>query len=231
MKESANTALTASVVKENVSSIMEDVAEIILDRELTDSALKEVPIISWLVKAGAITNSIRDRLFLKKLASFLRDAARISPEARVAFAKRLAEEPDFAERCGESVLMLIDKLSSASKARFMGFAFRRFAEGAIDEVTLNRIYAALEFIPLWQLLGLAEYYFENGLGSLESDSAALYQQLGLVSIYYGDKDQRLHCSFRTGESYFMSYHQPFYKDTVVGFNVAEVVRDYLAEPD
>jgi hypothetical protein len=231
LKDSANAALTASVVKENISTIAQDIAQIALDTALDEGLLKEIPIVSWFFRAGAIGRGIRDRLFLKKLASFLREASRISPEGRGAFAKRLADEPEFAERCGESALMLIDKLSSSSKSRLMGFTLRRFAEGAIDEVILSRIYAALEFISLWRLLDLPKYYFEDGLGSLGQDAAALYQQLGLIAIYYGDKDERLHCDFRTGSSDLMSYHQPFYRETDIGTSVAEVVRDYLNEPD
>jgi hypothetical protein len=127
--------------------------------------------------------------------------------------------------------MLLDRLSSAYKARFMGFALRRFAEGKIDEVILNRTYAALEFVALWQLLDLPDYYFKRGLGSLPQDSAALYQQLGFVAIYYGGKDKRLHHDSHTGRSYYMAYHQPFYRETDIGNSVAKLIADYLSEPD
>ncbi len=230
-ENSVSKALTHSVVEENVSAVAESLADIALDVAFDDELLKEIPFVSLLVKTLAIGRGIRDRIFLKKLMAFLSEASRIAPEQRSAFAGRLAQEPNFAERCGESALLLLDKLSEVSKARLMGYAFRRFVQGAIDDVILHRIYAGLEFLPFWQLIELPEFYFGRGLGSLDQAAAASYQQLWLVDVYYGDKDKRLHFDVRTGESYYVAYHQPFYRQTDIGVSVAELIRDYLAEPD
>lgn len=228
---SANAALTNSVVKENISTVAQDIAEIALDMTLDEGVLKEIPLVSWLIKAVGIGRGIRDRLFLKKVMLFLSEAGRISATDREAFANRLSGDPKLADTYGETALLLLDKIAQTSKAQFMGYAFRRFVQGAIDEVILNRIYAALEFLPIWQLFQLPEYYFERGLGSLGQSEAASYQQLWLVDVYYGDKEKRLHYDFRSGKSYYEEYHQPFYRRTDVGISVAEVIRDYLAEPE
>lgn len=231
MKDSANVALVSSVIEPNVSEIAQNAFEIALDAALDEGVLKEIPIISWLVRTCAIGRGIRDRIFLKKIGLFLFEATKISQKERAAFSRRLTENPDLAERYGESALLLLEKLSEANKARLMGYAFRRFVQGHIDEVVLNRIYSAIEFLPLWQLIDLPEYYFENGLGSLSQSAAASYQQLWLVEVYYGDINKRLHCDFRTGESHFMTYHQPFYVETDIGRSIAELIRDYLNEPE
>jgi hypothetical protein len=228
---SANAALTKSVITENVADIAEQVADVALHLLSDEELLKEIPIISLFAKAFGLGRGIRDRLFLKKLMAFLSEAGRISSAEREAFGNRLAAEPPLAEKCGESVLLLLDKLAEISKARLMGFAFRRFVQGIIDEVILHRTYAALEFLPLWELFQLPECYFERGLGSLDQSAAAAYQQLRLIDVFYGDKDRRLHFDRRTGESFFLTYHQPFYRKTDIGISVAEVIRDYLAEPD
>lgn len=228
---SANAALTKSVIKENVSAVAQDFAEIALDAALDEGLLKEIPVVSLLIRAFGIGRGIRDRLFLKKVMLFLSEAGRISAEDRETFSKRLSDEPRLAENCGESAFLLLDKIAQMSKARFMGYAFRRFVQGTIDEVILNRIYAALEFLPIWQLFELPEYYFQRGLGSLDQAAATSYRQLSLVSVFYGDKDKRLHFDFRTNESFFLEYHQPFYQRTDIGLSVAEVIRDYLDEPE
>jgi hypothetical protein len=228
---SANAALTQSVIKENVSGIAQDIAEVLLDATLDEGLLKEIPVLSLLVRAFGIGRGIRDRLFLKKVMLFLSEAGRISGADREAFAKRLSDEPRLAENCGEAAFLLLDKLAQMSKARLMGYAFRRFVQGGIDEVILNRIYAALEFLPFWQLIELPEFYFGRGLGNLGQSEAASYQQLWLVEVYYGDKDKRLHLDFRTGKSFYEEYHQPFYRRTDIGLSVAELIRDYLNEPD
>ncbi|HWM23958.1 MAG TPA: hypothetical protein VNP98_03980 [Chthoniobacterales bacterium] len=228
---SANATLTKSVIKENVSGMAQNIAEVALDAALDESLLREIPVVSLIVKAFGIGRGIRDRLFLKKVMLFLSEAGRISPADREGFAKRLSDEPRLAENCGEAAFLLLDKLAQMSKARFMGYAFRRFVQGGIDEVILNRIYAALEFLPFWQLIELPEFYFERGLGNLGQSEAASYQKLWLVEIYYGDKDKRLHHDFRTGRSAYEVYHQPFYRRTDIGLSVAEVIRDYLNEPE
>jgi len=228
---SASVALISSTVRRDIADIIGDVAKLALDAELHSELLKEIPFFSWLIKIGAIGASIRDRIFIKKVAMFLLEGSRLSSEERNSFAKRLATEPDLEQRTGETALFLLEKVTSPYKARLMGYALRRFAQGHIDEVTLNRIYAALEFVPLWRLIDLPEYYFDGGLGPLGQDAAAAYQTLGLIEIYYGDKGKRLHCDFVTQGSYMLAYHQPSYRRTEIGLKVAEIIRDYLNEPD
>lgn len=162
---SANAALTNSVIKENVSGTAQDIAEVAMDAALDEGLLKEIPVVSLLVRAFGIGRGIRDRLFLKKVMLFLSEAGRISAADREAFAKRLLDEPRLAENCGEAAFLLLDKLAQMSKARLMGYAFRRFVQGGIHEVILNRIYAALAFLPFWQLIELPEFYFGRGLGN------------------------------------------------------------------
>jgi hypothetical protein len=101
---------------------------VVLDVTLDEGLLKEVPVISWLVRTVSIGRSIRDRLFLKKILLFLSAAGRISSEEREAFSRRVAEAPRLAEQCGEAAFLLLDKLAQTSKARLMGYAFRRFVQ-------------------------------------------------------------------------------------------------------
>lgn len=230
-KDAASVALMSSATKKDIGEILRDVAEIALDSRFDAGPLKEIPFFSWVAKVRAIGLGIRDRIFLKKIAMFLFEASKVSAEKREAFANRLVAEPDLTQRTGESALLLLDHVSSVNKARLMGYALRRFMQEDIDEVILNRIYAAVEFLPLWRLIDLPEFYFETGLGSLDQSAVAAYQNLGLVEIYYGDKAERLHCDFGTGDSYLMAYHQPFYRQTEIGASVAEVIRDYLGEPE
>jgi hypothetical protein len=227
---SVNVVLTRSIIHENATDLAQ-VADIVLDVALENDVLKEIPIVSLIVKAFGIGRGIRDRIFLKKLLIFLSEATKISPEERKDFSKRLDNEPRLAESCGESALLLLDKLSSIGKARLMGYAFRLFVRGVIDDFVLHRIYAALEFMPLWQLIALPEYYFDYGLGSLNQSDAGSYQRLWFIEIFYGDKGERLHFDSTTGESFRMSYQQPFYRPTDLGKQIAEVIRDYLNEPD
>jgi len=231
MEHSAEDALIESLTHQDVSGIAQQVGDAAFHAVIDEEILKDVPVFSILVRVWAVGRNFRDRIFLKKIASFLKEAGRISNANREAFAKRLEADPKFARRSGEKLLLLLDKLSELEKAIFMGYAFRKFLEGTIDEVIWNRICAALEFLPLWRLFELPEYYFKGGLGSLDQASATSYQQLGLIAVYYGDKDKRLHCDFHTDASYFLAYHQPFYRETDIGAAVADVIHDYLAEPE
>lgn len=231
MSDTANTALTKSIIKNELSPMAQDLAEAALDSILDEGVLKDIPIVSWLFRAKAIGYTIRDRLFLKKVGWFLYEASKLSAEERQKFSQRLVEDPDFSERCGESALLLIDKLADTDKARLMGFVFRRFIQGSIDEVVLHRIYAALEYFPYWQLMDLPRYYFTDGLTSLGQGAAALYQSLWFVDIFYGEKAERLRMNPTLKGSHMLAYHEPFYRETHVGRLVAEVLRDYLDEPD
>lgn len=230
-KDAADVAFNDSILKEGVSKTAQDLAEAALDCALDEGMLKEIPMVSWIVRAYASVRGIQERLFLRKIALFLHEAGKISATEREAFSKRLADEPGVEESCGERALMLLDKLSEANKARLMGYAFRLFVQGKIDSVVLHRVYAALEMMPLWQLVDLPHYYFDAGLSAMGQGAAALFQQLWFIDIYYGDKAERLHATMGTGEPSVATYHQPFYRKTLMGVKVAELIRDYLAEPD
>ena len=162
-------------------------------RALTQSVVEE--------NASAVAESIAEVALDAALDAELLKAATscVTPEERARFSEKLEGERDLAERCGESALLLLDKLTEISKARLRGFACRRYVQGAIDEVILHRIYLALDSMPIWRLIELAEKYFEGGLGSLDLGTATAWQQLNFLEIYYGDKDKRLHIDVRTGD--------------------------------
>ena len=183
------------------------------------------------IRAHAVGHTVRDRIFLKKVGWFLYEASKLSAKERDKFSQRLEEDPAFSERCGESALLLIDKLANTNKARLMGFVFRRFIQGHIDEVVLQRIYAALEYFPYWQLIDLPRYYFTDGLTSLGQGTASLYQSLWFIDIFYGEKVERLRMNPALNGSQMLTYHEPFYCETHIGRLVAAQIRDYLSEPD
>lgn len=219
----------SSIIEESACSIVEIVLDAVVPAALDVELLKDIPFVSLLAKTFQLGTGIRDRLFLRKLQAFFVEAGRISTEKRTAFRNRLANEPELAGKCGESVLLLLEKLADLSKAQLMGFAFRRFVEGQIDDVVLHRIYDVIELLPLSHIVQLPKVYFEHGLGSTTPDCATSFQSLGLVDTFYGAADKRLHTDLRRGQSFFLTYHQPFYRATDIGTAVAEVVRDYLAQ--
>jgi hypothetical protein len=89
---SANAALTKSVIKENVSAIAQDIAEMALDAALNEGLLKEGPVISWLVRTVSIGCGIRDRLFLKKTAnSIVLDSELPKPEVALTLLRFASE--------------------------------------------------------------------------------------------------------------------------------------------
>jgi len=83
--DSLGLALVRSSVMDQAAEVAKHIAEIALDAALDEGLLREIPVFSWLVASCKISSSIRERLFLKKVAIFLTDIGSVPEETKKAF--------------------------------------------------------------------------------------------------------------------------------------------------
>lgn len=60
-----------TVVDTNLKDTVCDIGEVILDGQLEDGVLKELPIVGWFFRAAKSVLTLQDRLFLRKISKFL----------------------------------------------------------------------------------------------------------------------------------------------------------------
>ena len=146
-------------------TIITDSVKAIDDSDL----LSHIPItreIMGLVKAGF---AYRDRRYISKLLSFLAETSKMSAEDRAEYTRKLDENPKKAQEAGETILDIIDKVTSREKAVIVGKLVRAYGhEPDLTYDTLMRLCEMVERTYLQDLQGLqqGQRYNEANLESV-----------------------------------------------------------------
>jgi hypothetical protein len=90
---SVGKALVQSALFGGAAEIAGDVAELALDAALNEGLLKDLPVFGWFFKGVGIVGSIRERIFLSKIAKFLQATAAVGESGRTKFREKFAADP------------------------------------------------------------------------------------------------------------------------------------------
>lgn len=116
----------------NLENINIDVAEIAIDSVLSDGLLKDLPIVGTLVSLSKLGANIHDKLFLKKILSFLYGLKDVSAEDRSKIIKEIDESKKYRIKVGEKLLYIIDKCDDYEISELVSVVFKYFIEGNIS---------------------------------------------------------------------------------------------------
>lgn len=100
--ENIGMSLVKSVWAAGASEIATEVAEIALDTLLSEDVLKEIPVFGWFVKGYGVVNTVRDRVFLKKIAMFLRGLDHVNEDEKNDFREKIEADEPFCRKVGET---------------------------------------------------------------------------------------------------------------------------------
>jgi hypothetical protein len=129
MDESLGSALVESSVMDHAVDAAKVVAELALDASFDEGLLREIPVFSWLVAACRIVTSVRDRLFMKKVALFLANMEMVPEETKQKFLRELDSKRGGRKDLGEKLILLLDRMNDFEKARLLGMLFRAYIRG------------------------------------------------------------------------------------------------------
>ena len=111
---------------ENFRDLISDVNEVILDSFLKDGIIKDIPIIGVISKTINLGNSIQERLYTKKLLTFLKQLEEIDDEDRIAEINKIDNNEKYKTKVGEKLLYIIDNADDCEKAEYIGILFKFF---------------------------------------------------------------------------------------------------------
>jgi len=186
--DSRDNKLSLSIVdataEENIADVAAELAEVALDSVLDASEIIEaVPFLGSVLKLAKVGISIRDRLFLKKLAGFLFELDKVSPTERAKYILKLSDDPDFKEKIGVNLLILLEKLDDIDKPTLIGKLFCFYIKGEIDYLLFARLAVTIDKLYLPDLSRLFEF---TDKVDLRSDDANL--SLANVGLLYMPSD-------------------------------------------
>jgi len=156
--ESIGTSLVKSVWAAGVAEVATDVAEIALDAVLDEGVLKEIPVFGWFVKGYGVVSTVRDRVFLKKLATFFSGLGRVNEDEKNEFRENIETDDAFCRKVGENIVLLLDRQDSFDKAYILGKVFSGYLRGRIDYQTFLQLAAAIDRAFIGDLVNLETHY-------------------------------------------------------------------------
>lgn len=135
---------TSSLILPTISNseILEGLAELVevgFAQGLDDGLIQDIPFFGTLLKLGNTGANIRNSLLTRKLKKFLDAFEKVTPEDKAKFKKRMEQNPDFARKTGERLILLLEQLDDFDKPEIVGKIFKAFLEDKIDEPTFFRL--------------------------------------------------------------------------------------------
>jgi hypothetical protein len=176
-----------SITKEELKDITSDVAEAILDEELSDGLFKELPVIGIAFKTFSVFKKINEYFFAKKIFKFLFELKNISQKELDDFGKKM-DENDESQKVGEKVLHLLNQSDDIDKASLIGKLFASYITHSIDFDILQRGTIAVNKVFLEDVKSLSLCLSENFDVISETTLAGLLNA-GLI-IIDGTKDTK-----------------------------------------
>lgn len=131
-----------SVLSE-IFDLSADSGEALVDRMLDDGILKDIPLLSSALAVARISRTISDRIFYSKVKNMLLHVGQVDAQTRSAFRRRMQDEPDYAKKVGESLVLICDDLDDLAKAEMLGVVFRSHLSSGIELDTFRRLATAI----------------------------------------------------------------------------------------
>src|SRR5215211_7209422 len=180
IKKDLGLSLIDTLASSDLSSVLEDQAEVIIDRILKDGLLKDIPIISAITGAVKTIIAVRDYLLVLKLVKFLQ-GVNITEEERAHFEKTIGDNAEYRRTVGQNLLMLIDSLDDVTKSDMVAKLFKAFLRDDITYDEFLRFASVVERAFIGDLNGFLNDWID--INRRELYAKRLYV-LGLAEISF-----------------------------------------------
>lgn len=166
------TEIIAAEIMDTSLDIVTDYSELALDDFLDDGILKEIPIIKTIYSIGKIGLSIRERFFVKKLFSFLKEfhSDELPEEAIRVFRVRFANDKHYRSEVTEQIMIYLDSFLALEKAKILAKLLNAHIAGYYDWAHFNHLSTCLNSIHPKSFLflhKLSQYDFKIPEGNKE----------------------------------------------------------------
>jgi len=129
--------LTSQISEEIVKTSLDigiDYAELAFDEILNDGVLNEIPLVKSLISIAKIGINIKEKFFIKKLLTFLREfhSQNINNEKLDTFKTKFAEDSKFRANITEQIMIFNDAFLNIEKSKILAKLFKSYIEGYFD---------------------------------------------------------------------------------------------------
>ena len=110
--------------------------EVAVDLVIESEAIRSVPVIGTAFHVAKALDDARSRLLLAKLTTFLTEPSLQNAAKAGKIRKRLMDEAGYDETIGETLFMVIDKVTDMSKPALLAKVFVAYIDGEIERTPL-----------------------------------------------------------------------------------------------
>jgi hypothetical protein len=126
-----------------VLDMFSSTAEAIVDIMTKDDLISAVPFASTAFKTVKALDTYRDRVFAEKLQAFVSGVETLSSEQRSEMARKFTAD-DEGRKAGETLLLVLDKLTDMDKPALLGLLLKGFGEAQVTSLELRRLASAID---------------------------------------------------------------------------------------
>ena len=171
-------SLTETLKEGELQNVSIDILEAISDSMLKDGLLKDIPILGTLVGLTKASSNIRDKLFCKKLISFLAQLKDVPKEERLKQIQKVQSDKTYRTKVGEKLLYIIDKCEDSEKSELIAKLFKAFLEEKIDYNDFLRCVSSIDSIPMPDLFE----FIKHPPYKIDIKKGSTFISAGLVAI-------------------------------------------------
>jgi hypothetical protein len=176
-------SLLETINSTNLSDLLIDTGEVLVDQMLSESPFRDIPIIGSIVRIAKAGIDISNYLFIKKVMRFLFALREIPQSKRHKFIEQINEDEKLRKRVGENLFMLLHRLDDMQKPEMLSRVFGAYIQGVIDYLTYQKLATAIDRVNVYNLHCLIDFYKEDSKHKVADDH--IMQNLamaGLVNI-------------------------------------------------
>lgn len=130
-KNNIQNSFDLTLTNSNLQNLNIDIAELTIDSVLNDGLLKDIPIVGTIANLSKFGANIHDRLFLKKILSFLNQLKDIPVDKRKKMIGNIDYSKKYRIKVGEKLLYIIDSCDDYEISELISVVFRVYIEEKI----------------------------------------------------------------------------------------------------
>jgi hypothetical protein len=204
MINSANESFLVTLSKSDLKDVAINIADLSFDALLEEGLFKEIPFVGWIFQLNSARIAISDKIFAKKVMSFLSELGSISLSDREELFNKLEKNGKRRQEVGESILVIINHAESFEKAKYLGVLMRSLSKNIIDFDEFIRFSSILNHAIVGDLREII--LFQN---SISHSAGSSLQSFGLVisTGYFENKehDENLYKISRRGIKFYEAF--------------------------
>src|SRR5690606_4404137 len=143
--------LVEVIKDDNFQDTIVDLGETAIDTILEDGILRDIPFLGTIFGLTKATMSIQDKLFVKKILTFLLQLKDTDLEQRRKQIEKIDRDSKYKIKVGEKLLYIIDKCEDNEKAVYLGKLFQCYIEEKLSYEDFLRASKCIELTFLYDL--------------------------------------------------------------------------------